>query len=486
MATGLPSSAPRLRFWLTAALIALLAGVLASKAFAPLMALLVAGVLVWAVAARPREAVIALALASPFYDLAVIQIAGIADIRMLEVLWLVTAISLALRIQSGSETRFIAPPRWFTYAIAALATWFFLAAIVSGGGIRPIIEAIQTVYLCVIAYLVVGVVSATDAPELARWLRPWAIVMGLVLLVSLAGYVLGFQPVAQTVVHVPQMSIEYLQDSPLVQGAGSGYVQISRLSVLNLGPVGAAAILVGFLAVALSVVLTKTTHNNVRAAWLLLGSGSIVLLLTYSRAGWVLAVGAAAIVMLAARHRTATISLSLFILALSLVASLPSVASRVEEFTNVGEGSYQAHARMWVTAAHMIAERPVFGWGPGMYAEKADAMAINSWMATDISADQPHNWLLEISAETGVVGGILAVVFIGTLLVVTWRRIQGAPLPVFGLWVATGAYVAMNLTLNAFRTEMMWVWFGAIVGVSAWYGRTPEPALPEEGAACES
>ncbi len=124
--------------------------------------------------------------------------------------------------------------------------------------------------------------------------------------------------------------------------------------------------------------------------------------------------------------------------------------------------------------------------GPGHVREKADAMAINSWMATDISADQPHNWLLEISAETGVVGGILAVVFIGTLLVVTLRRIQGAPLPVFGLWVATGAYVAMNLTLNAFRTEMMWVWFGAIVGVSAWYGRTPEPALPEEGAACES
>lgn len=480
-----PNSIPGYRFWL-AAVIALFAGVVASIAFAPLIALFAASILVWAVVKYPRASVIALALASPFYDLAVIQVAGVADIRILEVLWLVAAVSLAVRISTGSETRFNTPPRWFTLGMTALAGWFLLAAAVSGGGIRPLVEGIQTIYLCVVAYLVVGVVSATDADELHTWLRPWAVVMGVVFTVSLAGYELGFQPIAQTVVRVPEMSIEYLSDSPLVQGAGSDFVQIARLSILNLGPVGSAAMVVSFLALALSVVLTVTSPGNRRAAWLLLASGAVVLLLTYSRAGWVLAVGAAALVMLAARHRSATIALSVFILALSLVSALPSVASRLEEFTDVGEGSYQAHARMWVTAAHMIGERPIFGWGPGMYAEKADALAINSWMATDISADQPHNWLLEIAAETGVVGGAIAVLFIGTLLIVSWRRIRGAPLPVFGLWVATGCYVAMNLTLNAFRTEMMWVWFGALVGVAMWY--TPASAIipAEEDPTCAS
>ncbi len=207
-----------------------------------------------------------------------------------------------------------------------------------------------------------------------------------------------------------------------------------------------------------------------------------MLLLTYSRAGWALAVAAAGLVMLAARSRKATILLALFVLALSLVGSLPSIASRVEEFANVGEGSYQAHARMWVTAAHMIAERPIFGWGPGMYAEKAQAMDINSWMATDISADQPHNWLLEISAETGAVGGAVAVVFISAMLVTGWRRLRGAPLPVLAVWIACGAYVAMNLTLNAFRTEMMWVWFGATVGFSALYSAGGDSAPAEDGA----
>ncbi len=481
-----PSSAPGYRFWLAAVLVALLAGVAASVAFAPLIAAFAACILVRAVAKYPRASVIALALASPFYDLAVIQITGVADIRILEILWLIAAISLAIRISTGSETRFRTPPRWFTLGITALAGWFLVAATVSGGGIRPIIEAIQTIYLCVIAYLVVGVVAATGVDELEKWLRPWAIVIGSVLSVSLLGYELGFQPIAQTVVRVPAMSIEYLSVSPLMQGAGSDFVEIARLSVLNLGPVGSAAMMVSFLAIALSVVLTSTTPATRRAAWLLLASGAVVLLLTYSRAGWVLAVGAAALVMLAARHRSATIALSVFILALSLVAGLPSVASRIEDFSDVGEGSYQAHARMWVTAVHMIDERPVFGWGPGMYAEKADAMAINSWMATDISADQPHNWLLEIAAETGVVGGALAVLFIGTLLVVSWRHIRGAPLPVFGLWVATGCYVAMNLTLNAFRTEMMWVWFGALLGVAMWYAPVPTIAPAEEDPTCAS
>lgn len=475
-----------IRFWTTTAIVAVLAGALASAAFVPVLALLVLCGVVALVARHPRNAVIALALASPFYDLAVIQVAGVADIRILEVLWAVAAVSLMWRISSGAETRFVAPPRWFTLGISALAGWFFVAALASGAGLRPLIEAVQTGYLVVIAYLVAGVVSGTTSSELLRWLRPWAVVMSLVLLLSLGGYVLGFVPVAQTIVKVPEMSVEYAANAVLVQDSGAAQVQISRLSVLNLGPVGTAAALVSILIVALAFALSDAGHKSSRLAWLVMGSGGLVLLLTYSRAGWALAIVAAALLMLAARSRKATITLSLFALVLAVFGSLPSVASRVEDFANVGEGSYQAHARMWVTAAYMISEHPVFGWGPGMYAEKANAMDINSWMATDISADQPHNWLLEISAETGGVGGVIVIALVGTILVFGWRRLKDAQLPVLAVWVATGAYVAMNLTLNAFRTEMMWVWFGAVIGFSAWQSRADVAALPEEDASCAS
>lgn len=486
----MPSAAPAntggYRLWLAALAAALLIGALSSVAFVPLIALFAAVALTAAVALRPREAVIALALASPFYDLVVIRIEGVADIRILEILWLVAAVSLFGRVWSGSETRLRTPPRFFTTGLWVLSVWFVVTAAMSGGGLRPFIESSQTVYLCVVAYIVASVVAGMDRADLLRWLRPWAVIMGLVLLASLVSYVLGVDPVARTVVSLPQMSVEYMRNSLLVQNAGSLNVDISRLGILNLGPVGTAAMLVSILAVAFSFTLTDTAPAARRTAYMLLIVGCAVLLLTYSRAGWVLAVAAAGIIILGSNHRRATVALAILTIGLALVASLPSVAPRIEEFTDTGEGSYQAHGRMWVTALAMISEEPVFGWGPGMYAENADRLAIGTWMATDISADQPHNWVLEITAETGVVGGIIAIVFTVWILIWGWLHVRGAPLPAFGVWVAAGCYVAMNLTLNAFRTEMMWVWFGVLIGISAWFSSTGQRTPAEEDSACAS
>lgn len=486
MPAAAPASTGGYRLWFAALAAALLVGALSSLAFVPLLAVFALAAVTTAVALRPRDAVIALALASPFYDLVVIRIDGVADIRILEILWLVAAISLLLRVWSGSETRLRKPPRFFTTGLLVLSIWFVLTAAMSGGGLRPFIESSQTVYLCVVGYVVASVVGGMEIPDLLRWLRPWAVIMSLVLFASLISYVLGVDPVARTVVSLPQMTVEYVQNSLLVQNAGSLNVDISRLGILNLGPVGTAAMLVSILAITFAFTLTDTRPAAMRAAYMLLIAGGAVLLLTYSRAGWVLAVAAAGIIILGSNHRRATVAIAILTIGLAVVASLPSVVPRIEEFTDTGEGSYQAHGRMWVTAIAMIRERPVFGWGPGMYAENADRLAIGTWMATDISADQPHNWVLEITAETGVVGGLIAIVFTVWILIWGWRHVRGAPLPAFGVWVATGCYVAMNLTLNAFRTEMMWVWFGALIGISAWFSSAGQRALPREDVACAS
>lgn len=459
-----------------AAFAAIAVGALASQAFAPLIATAAILVLSVAVAARPRDSVFALALASPFYDLVVIRLEGIADVRILEILWLVAGVSLLSRVRSGTENRLKTPPRFFTAGLVAITGWFVVTALASGGGIRPFVEASQTAYLCMVAYIVASVLGASDAKEVMSWIRPWAFVMSAVLLVSLTIYVLGVDPVVRTVVTLPQMQVTFASNSLIVQNAGAMNVDIARLGVLNLGPVGTAAMLVSILAVAFAFTLTSIPAKRLTPSYLLLFSGGVVLLLTYSRAGWVLAIAAAGLVILGSNHERATIAIAALTLAVAIVAGLPSVAPRIEEFTDTGEGSYQAHARMWVTALHMVREKPVLGWGPGMYAENANRLSIGTWMAQDISADQPHNWLLEITAETGVPGGALAVVFIGAIMATGWRRTRGAPLPAFAVWIATGTYVVMNLTLNAFRTEMMWVWFGAVVAMSLWYA----PAKPEE------
>lgn len=466
---------------------ALLMGALAAAAFAPALALLVGTAIIGAIVAHPRQSVIALALASPFYDLVVIRAADVADIRILEIFWMVAAGALVWRAATGRPERLGTPPKWFTVGLCGIVGWFAVAALLSGGGVRPYIEVMQTAYLAMVGYLVAAVFSASDMTELRRWLRPWAFLMSGVLLVSLAGYVLGMHPVARTVVTVPAMSVEYVQRSVLVQGAGSDGTEISRIGILNLGPVGTAAMLVSMLAVSSAFSFSRLRRNELVATLAITGLGSIVLLLAYSRAGWLVVVVAVALVLLKSGQRKAAVVLAVLIVVLAIVANLPSVSPRLEELADPGEGSYQAHGRLWVTALYMIEARPIFGWGPGMYAENADALGINSWMAIDISADQPHNWVLEVSAETGIVGGSLAVLFVGTILVYGWRSTRDAPLPAFAVWVATGCYVAMNLTLNAFRTETTWVWFGVLIGVAAWYDVRRVGTTPPDGGAelCE-
>ncbi len=481
--TATQSAADR-RIWVIAACASVAAGALAVHAFVPLIAVAAVIALVTAVVARPRGAVLTLALATPFYDLAVLRVEGIADIRILEVLWLGAAVALAWRVTSGAETRLRRPPSWVAFGLAAITGWFFIAAAASSGGIRPFIEATQTLYLCVVAYLVAAVVAGSTATELARWLRPWALLMTLVIFASLIAYGLGLEPIARTVVTVPDLSVEYVQRSLLEQSAGSLDVDILRLGILNTGPVGTAALLLGILTVALATTLTDAPVRSLRPAYALLAAGSIVLLLTYSRAGWVLAVLVSAVLLVRSTHPRARLALAALIVAVSVVATLPGVASRIEELTDPSEGSYQAHGRLWVTAVHMVGERPVIGWGPGMYAEHAEDLGIGSWMAADISADQPHNWVLEIAAETGLVGAVIAIAFILAVLIEGLWRLRSAPLPVFAVWMATAALLAINLTLNAFRTELMWVWLGALIGVGGWYRARIKPA--EEDAACAS
>ncbi len=478
------TNAAERRIWIIAAFASALAGALAVRAFIPLIAVGAVVALVAAVVARPRGAVLALALATPFYDLAVLRLEGLADIRILEVLWLGAAMALAWRVGTGTEKRLRRPPSWVMFGLAAIAGWFYITAAASGGGVRPFIEATQTLYLCIVAYLVASVVAGSTPTELARWLRPWAVVMTLVILASLIAYGLGLEPIARTVVTVPDLSVDYVQRSLLEQSAGSMDVDILRLGILNTGPVGTAAMLLGILTVALATTLTDAPTRSLLPAYALLVAGGIVLLLTYSRAGWVLAVLVSAVLLIRSTHPRARLALAALIVAVSVVATLPGVASRIEELTDPSEGSYQAHGRMWVTAVHMVGERPVLGWGPGMYAEHAEDLGIGSWMATDISADQPHNWVLEIAAETGLLGAVIAIAFILAVLLEGLWRLRAAPLPIFAVWLSAGALLAINLTLNAFRTELMWVWLGALIGVSGWYRSAMSPA--EEDAACAS
>lgn len=76
----------------------------------------------------------------------------------------------------------------------------------------------------------------------------------------------------------------------------------------------------------------------------------------------------------------------------------------------------------WQATLRMIADRPLFGWGPGQFQDSYTGFKLPT--ASEEIQD-PHNWLLEVSATAGVPAGILLVLL---LFVIAWRIVRSLQL----------------------------------------------------------
>jgi O-antigen ligase len=457
----------RSRTLAVAVAVGLVVGVASAAAALPAVGVVVILIAFSAILLRPREAVLGLALASPLYNLLVFNVAGVADIRVLEVLWLFAATGLlADRLIRGRTL--VRPPTAFLVGLAALVAWYYVSALVTGAGLRGLVECVQTTYLAMIAYLVAAVFASTGPDKLRHWVRAAAIVLVVVLVTLVALHMAGLPGMPHASISVPGMSVEIAQDDSFVQSAGQRGIDISRLGVLNNGPVETAALMASLIPLALGFALQgDVLKADRRLATIVLAVATMVLLFTYSRAGWIVGVAGAMFLLFRSGSRRAALGLATAALLFAGALAVPSIAARVQELGDPSEGSYMAHQRLWMTAIAMAQERPVFGWGPGVYAQAANTLGIGSSLAIDISQDQPHNWVLELAADGGWTGAALGVALVGWLLLRGWRSVRGSPLWLQGLWIAVSSYVLMNLTLNTFRTETTWVWFGLLAAVIA-------------------
>lgn len=102
----------------------------------------------------------------------------------------------------------------------------------------------------------------------------------------------------------------------------------------------------------------------------------------------------------------AAMAIVFFFLVNAARASFHNVQSVSEKITfNAAEGrsSINERAQFWDNAFQMIAERPLFGWGPYSF------RFVQPRMMTDVLAtsDHPHNVLLKIAAEEGIPAMVL-------------------------------------------------------------------------------
>jgi O-antigen ligase len=175
--------------------------------------------------------------------------------------------------------------------------------------------------------------------------------------------------------------------------------------------------------------LTIRRHDNRMGLLVLCGALVVVLLLTFSRGGWIAAMISAGILFLFWIHRTGEWRLWLRprrLIPLILVASLLLgiaifvVVQRGEDFFS---GKRQ---NLMVIAAEMAGERPLTGFGVSQYGkhywERHDTDIPN------LSSPTAHNVLLNTAAETGLPGLLILLWLVGVYLMV-WRSAWLAATP---------------------------------------------------------
>lgn len=147
--------------------------------------------------------------------------------------------------------------------------------------------------------------------------------------------------------------------------------------------------------------LATGEHRRRLMYWLLLAPTILALLLTLTRNTWVAVVMAAMVAILARSKRWVgafTLGLVL-VLALSAVAA-PQLWSRARSMADLRDASNYDRLCMAYAGLHMVAERPLFGIGPGMVEERYPIYRHPTSQRREVA--HLHNTLLHLSAERGL------------------------------------------------------------------------------------
>lgn len=431
--------------------------------------------------AAPLPAALAVILATPLYNIGVVKVAGVADLRILQPLWLLAAASLLARAAVRKPVHLARPTGLTFRLLAVVVAWESVAWYASGGGMRGAVEVLQTVYLVVVAWLVAGLVGGLTRAQRARLLRVAGLVAAMVLGWSLVAYAVSALAVPFLKVTAgPGVAFEIVRDQFKPQVIGPAGFRVVRFGALNLGPVATAALAVSLFPVALAAIVSAASIRDKSIAWAALGLSVIALALTFSRTGWLVALAELLVVGGAGGLRRSLVIVALGIFAAISVASLPTFSARLAEVADPREGSNVVHRRMTATSLYMANARPVTGWGPGAFKTKGDSLGIGAHLGGSFKNVDAHNFLLQEAADVGWVGAALLAAALVALFGTSLKALRrNADFLAFGVWVAALGYCAMNLTLNAFRAEPMWVLFGILLGATRpWeYGQAP----PHEG-----
>jgi len=389
-----------------------------------------------------------------------IPILGTAELRLMSLAWLAVWMGLCLQPRSRPGIRGKGFPSYVLLAAGALLVWQLVSALVAGGR-RPLVEFAQLAYLIAIAQTVAIFIAAIPSSRVVRRARFAAYAFLGTLLVSLPGYV-------SSSLRLPMMRGTPEGGLEFVEYTGASLLSLSegtpRFFIVGLGPVGTATLCVAAIAMALPLVLDSGVKRK-RLSLTVVVSALAALLLSLSRAGWLVAVVVVCLIgFRAGLRRFLTVLLVIAVIA-GLALAIPVVRERAADLTNLAEASYLGHASLWRLAIDKGLERPVFGWGPGSFKTFEYEVDLGSG-AFMLTGSDAHNLLLQEFAETGIPGVVLLLILIATALWGMKIRWRAARFGLVGPVLAFVGVLLMALTMNIFRTELFWVLLGVGRGIA--------------------
>ncbi len=204
----------------------------------------------------------------------------------------------------------------------------------------------------------------------------------------------------------------------------------------------------------------------------LVGTTIFATMYTFSRASYI-AIVAGALLLGILKDRKIIIVVAVFLFTWQAIVPV-AVTERVMMTTNANgqlEASAQERVDLWENAKKAFYNEPLFGMGFATF---------QFGQHTDNLKDT-HNWYIKVLIETGIIGGIIAVVLLFQMLALAYRLWRNAKDPLYqGLGFALFLCISTCMILNCFGDRwtyleingLLWALIGA--AASATYLTEPE------------
>lgn len=340
--------------------------------------------------------------------------------------------------------------------------------------------------LLLVLAIVPGVLLADDHAAVARILVMWTLLGAVGALVAARGdartvrWMLGLLAAAGAVSAAVA----------IVRGGGQiGELQGDIATGRAVGAFSDPNIFAALLALALpGALVLAATRRGAERLGALLAAGLIVagLALTLSRGGMLGAAGGMSVLLVLPRVRAIAVAGGLVLAALlvfganpvSGVAAVDTVLERVVSIRSASESATDQRAELYRVTPQIVADHPVVGVGANRFSEVAPRYGLID-PTTGFTFDHPHNVVLTIAVELGLIGLVALLWLVVALARTLWRAYGGGERPLaIAVAAALMTVVVQGAVDYTLRSNAVAAIVAVLAGCAAVLSRAPRDSAP--------